>query len=123
MVLKILSYNKQENLLPEKWEIEHILPRKNANSYFLNVKKDIIKEKIEHIGNKLPFEKKLNIQAGNGYFRKKKEKYSESKIVITNQMRHSNKSEWKLKDIDKRDNEIFSEICNTLDKWDKEYKF
>lgn len=123
MILKILSYNKQKNLLPEKWEIEHILPRKNANSYFLNVKKDIIKEKIEHIGNKLPFEKKLNIQAGNGYFRKKKEKYWESKIVITNQMGHSNKSEWILEDIDKRDNEIFSEICNTLDKWDKEYKF
>ncbi len=123
MVLKILSYNKQDNLLPEKWEIEHILPHKNANSYFLNVKKDIIKEKIEHIGNKLPLEKKLNIQAGNGYFRKKKEKYSESKIVITNQMGHSNKSEWKLKDIDKRDNEIFSEICSTLGIWDKEYKF
>lgn len=31
-----------------------------------------IKEKIEHIGNKLPFEKKLNIVAGNGYFGKKK---------------------------------------------------
>ena len=38
-------------------------------------------------------------------------------------MGNSNKSEWELDDIDKRDTEIFSEICNTLDKWDKEYKF
>lgn len=51
---------------------EHILPQKWQANYFLNVRDDIIKEKIEHIGNKIPFEKKLNIVAGNGYIGKKK---------------------------------------------------
>lgn len=36
-----IAYEKQDVFLPAKWE-------------------------IEHIGNKLPFEKKLNIVAGNG---------------------------------------------------------
>ena len=49
MLLKTLAYEQQDTLLPSKWE-------------------------IEHIGNKLPFEKKLNIVAGNGYFAKKKKR-------------------------------------------------
>lgn len=72
MLLKICAYNKQGTLLPDKWEIEHIFPQKWQSTYFPNATDDIVKEKIEHIGNKLPFEKKLNIIAGNGYFVKRK---------------------------------------------------
>ena len=72
MLLKLLAYNnaKQDKLLPDKWEIEHILPQKWQSNYFLNNSDEEIKEKIEHLGNKLPFEKRLNIVAGNGYFAK-----------------------------------------------------
>ena len=72
MILKILAYQKQEDLLPGKWEIEHILPRRWQSSYFPNNSDDEVKELVEHIGNKIPFEKKLNIIASNGYFKRNK---------------------------------------------------
>ena len=72
MLLKTLAYEHQDELLPTKWEIEHIFPQKWQTNYFPKESDSTIKEKIEHIGNKLPFEKKLNIVAGNGYFSKKK---------------------------------------------------
>ena len=70
--------------LPEKWEIEHIFPQKWHNNYFNNQEKseEEIKEQIEHLGNKIPLEKKLNIEAGNGYFGRKKENYQKSNIQV-----------------------------------------
>lgn len=57
MILKTLAYKKQDDLLPIYWEIEHIFPQKWQTNYFPNVPEVTIKEKIEHIGNKLPIEK------------------------------------------------------------------
>ena len=70
MLLKALAYEKQDELLPDCWEIEYIFPQKWQTNYFPDVPDVTIKEKLEHIGNKLPFEKRLNIVAGNGYFGK-----------------------------------------------------
>ncbi|MCR0268292.1 DUF262 domain-containing protein [[Clostridium] innocuum] len=56
MLLKTLAYQQQDELLPNKWEIEHIFPQKWQTNYFPDVPDSIIKEKIEHIGNKLPFD-------------------------------------------------------------------
>ena len=74
MMLKVLAYQdkEQQGLLPVVWEIEHIFPQRWQSSYFVDMSDDMIKEKIKHIGNKTPFEKRLNIVAGNGYFGKKK---------------------------------------------------
>lgn len=74
MMLKIIAYldDAQDGLLPASWEIEHIFPQKWQSSYFTNIPDDEIRDKIEHIGNKLPFEKRLNIVAGNGYFGKRR---------------------------------------------------
>lgn len=58
MILKILAYQNQEELLPENWEIEHILPQKWQSSYFPSNSEREVKELVEHIGNKIPFEKK-----------------------------------------------------------------
>ena len=80
MLLKTLAYEHQDDLLPAKWEIEHIFPQKWQTNYFPDEPDATIKEKIEHIGNKLPFEKKLNIVAGNGYFGKKKKDKKDEKI-------------------------------------------
>ena len=60
MILKTLTSEQQDELLPSQWEIEHIFPRKWQTNYFTDVPDDTIKEKIEHIGNKLPFEKRLS---------------------------------------------------------------
>ena len=52
-----LAYEQQDELLPGKWEIEHIFPQKWQTNYFPDESDATVKEKIEHIGNKLPFRK------------------------------------------------------------------
>lgn len=121
MLLKTLAYEHQDDLLPTKWEIEHIFPQKWQTNYFPKESDSTIKEKIEHIGNKLPFEKKLNIVAGNGYFSKKKKEYTLSKIAITNTMGTSEVMDWNLDSIMKRDLRISDEMAKIFARWNSEY--
>lgn len=121
MLLKTLAYEHQDDLLPAKWEIEHIFPQKWQSNYFPDESDSTIKEKIEHIGNKLPFEKKLNIVAGNGYFKKKKKEYATSKIRITNVMGISDVTDWNLDSIMKRDIRVSDEVAKILNRWNNEY--
>ena len=121
MLLKTLAYEHQDDLLPTKWEIEHIFPQKWQTNYFPKESDSTIKEKIEHIGNKLPIEKKLNIVAGNGYFSKKKKEYMVSKIAITNTMGRSEVMEWDLDSIMKRDLRISDEMAEIFARWNSEY--
>ena len=121
MLLKTLAYEHQDELLPSKWEIEHIFPQKWQTNYFPKESDSIIKEKIEHIGNKLPFEKKLNIVAGNGYFSKKKKEYTLSKIAITNTMGTSEVMDWDLDSIMKRDLRISDKMAEIFARWNSEY--
>ena len=121
MILKTLAYEQQDELLPAKWEIEHIFPRKWQTNYFPDESDATIKEKIEHIGNKLPFEKKLNIVAGNGYFSKKKKEYTASKIAITKAMGTSDVADWNMNSIMKRDIRVSDEIIKILNRWNNEY--
>lgn len=121
MLLKSLAYEQQDELLPARWEIEHIFPQKWQTNYFPDVPVAVIKEKIEHIGNKLPFEKRLNIVAGNGYFGKKKKEYTASKIAITKAMGTSEINEWDMDSIMKRDIRISDSIMALLAKWNNDY--
>jgi hypothetical protein len=121
MLLKTLAYDIQDELLPEKWEIEHILPVKWENSYDLRENEKIAKEKIEHLGNKTPFEKKLNIIATNNYFSKKKLSYSKSKIEMTKEIGKTKSDKWDLDDIVERDVRMTDRIVNILKLWDNEY--
>lgn len=121
MILKLLAYIDQEELLPDKWEVEHIFPQKWQTNYFNNISEDIIREKIEHIGNKIPFEKKLNIIAGNGYFNKKKSFYIQSKINIVKNIGELNINEWELDNISERDIRICDAIRNIFDEWNSNY--
>lgn len=121
MLLKTVAYEHQDDLLPTKWEIEHIFPQKWQTNYFPKESDSTIREKIEHIGNKLPFEKKLNIVAGNGYFSKKKKEYTLSKIAITNTMGTSEVMDWDLDSIMKRDLRISDEMAEIFARWNSEY--
>ncbi len=116
MILKILAYRYQDELLPEQWEIEHILPQKWQNHYFPNTPDEEVKELVEHIGNKIPFEKKLNIQASNGYFAKKQESYKESKVQIVLDMSEQH-SDWGMDEIRERDIRIYDELMQILNEW------
>ena len=120
MILKLFAYEKQDILLPEKWEIEHILPQKWQSNYFKN-SEDEIKAKIENIGNKLPFEKTLNIVAGNGYFTKKKQEYKTSEIEITKELGESALEDWTLDRITERDIRLSDAFSEVMSRWNKEY--
>lgn len=122
MLLKILAYEEQGDILPDKWEVEHIFPQKWQTNFFPDLEDKIIKEKIEHIGNKLPFEKKLNISAGNGYFLKKQVDYKKSQIEITKTFGNLEKETWSLDDITERDIRISDKVEAILAQWVEEYK-
>lgn len=121
MVLKIIAYSEQDELLPPKWETEHIFPKKWKTSYFTNISDDIVREKIEHIGNKIPFEKRLNIVAGNGYFQKKKAEYIRSQIAVVRAIGNSNIVEWSLDDIYERDIRLSDMLISIFKQWNSEY--
>lgn len=124
MLLTIVAYKEpaQKNLLEtRKWEIEHILPQKWQKSYFGDDKSDEeIREIIEHLGNKVPLKKKLNIEAGNNYIDKKVVEYAKSKIIVAYKLKDLTK--WSFSQIYQRDADISKEIVDLFKKYLKEYK-
>lgn len=121
MLLKCYAYNHQEQLLPDNWQIEHILPQKWQESFFPDVDAKEVYEMIEHIGNKTPFERKLNIIASNGYFKKKQQEYQKSKIEVTKILVTSINDDWTLGNIEHRDKIVATEIMQLLQDWESNY--
>jgi hypothetical protein len=122
LLLKALAYlaDDQTVLLPDKWEIEHILPQHWHTNYFINGYTDEkIRELINEIGNLAPFEKKLNIVAGDGYYDKKKEQYQASKIAITREM--ADLPEWNPESIIERNIRISDQLLAQFKAWDEAY--
>lgn len=122
MLLKSYAYNHQDELISDNWQIEHILPHHWQKTLFKDVSEEKINEMIEHIGNKTPFERKLNIVASDGYFRKKQEEYKKSKIEVTKNLAISTDENWTLENIERRDDIVIKEIIDLLDKWSEDYK-
>ena len=121
MLLKSYAYCHQDKLLPDNWQIEHILPQKWQSTFFPDVDEKVVDGMIEHIGNKTPFEKKLNITASNGYFQKKQSEYLKSEIEVTRSLAIPDSGDWNLKHIEHRDNVILKEIMKLIDKWNYDY--
>ncbi|HAT53850.1 MAG TPA: hypothetical protein DCW31_01110 [Lactobacillus sp.] len=117
-LLKFLAYQNghQTTLLPEHWEIDHILPKKWQQNYLFGYKRDEVEEVIEHIGNKIPLEKKLNISAANNYFGEKKIRYRESKIAIARELGSSTEENWVIEDIKSRDKRICDSVVAFIGK-------
>lgn len=122
MLLKAYAYNHQEGLLPDNWQIEHILPQKWQTTFFPDKEDWVVSDMIEHIGNKTPFEKKLNILASNGYFKKKQEEYIKSNVEVTRILVTSIDSDWTLGNIEHRDNIITTEMMELLNSWKSQYE-
>lgn len=123
MMLKLLAYNtaSQSELLPEKWEIEHIFPQTWDTKYY-TLSEEEANDMLEHLGNKLPLEKALNISASNNYFSKKKDAYKASKIAICQKLGGSSLDDWDLDNIDKNDTKVCSIIKGLFKKWTDEYE-
>lgn len=123
MLLKVLAYQEdtQTDLLPGYWEIEHIFPQTWDSKYY-TLNEEEANEKLEHLGNKLPLEKKLNISASNNYFAKKKDRYKDSKIAIIKKLGDSTLDEWNLTNIDTNDTKVCEIIKGLLKAWVDEYE-
>lgn len=122
LLLKILAYEKQDGLLPPTWEIEHIFPQHWKEDYVVYVPDEYVKERIEHLGNFLPFEKRLNIIASNMYLGKKKPQYQSSEIAITKAFGDFPQDDWTLDDIISRDAEVTQTIITRLKEWHEQYR-
>ena len=122
MLLKLLAYQdpSQTDLLPNYWEIEHIFPQTWDSKYYDLDEKEA-DEMLEHLGNKLPLEKKLNISASNNYFDKKKSRYVESKIAICRNLGNGSLDEWNLDNIAKNDLKVCAQIKNIFSQWVADY--
>lgn len=101
---------EQKTLIPQTFDIEHIFPKKwqNTNYNGWNIE-DAVKY-LDRFGNKIVFEKKLNIQAGNGYFGIKKQKYNLSSIASVNDLSKYYKEDWMKEDIEQREDNFKENI-------------
>jgi len=97
-----LNLNQVE-LIPDTFEIEHILPKKWQDTNYNGWTIEEAKNYLDRFGNKIVFENKLNIQAGNGYFGVKKQKYKDSKIAVIKELYYYPKNDWTKEDIEIRE--------------------
>ena len=89
MLLKLIAYEEKEQceLLPSYWEIEHIFPQKWDTKFYI-FDKDVANEKLEHLGNKLPLEKALNIFTTLAARCPQIIQYSENRDMIKHELEH-----------------------------------
>lgn len=105
---QVMEWNKDnKNYSLVKAEIEHIFPRNWQNTNYNGWDEKEAQEYLEQISNKMFLEKKLNIQAGNGYFNKKKEIYKDSYFIEARDLAVSSQKDWLKCDIEKRNKQIY----------------
>jgi uncharacterized protein with ParB-like and HNH nuclease domain len=93
----------QIDLIPGTFDIEHIFPKKWQDTNYNGWNINDAALYLDRFGNKIVFEKKLNIQAGNGYFGVKKQKYGLSKIACVLDLSVYHKNDWVKEDIEARE--------------------
>ena len=105
----------QNALLPVNFEIEHIFPRKWQSTNYFGWTQEAAAASLERFGNKVAIEKKLNIQAGNGYFGKKKEKYRSSAVAEVQGLAQYPRDDWAKNDIDDREESFRNSVLSFFD--------
>ncbi|MDI9311845.1 MAG: DUF262 domain-containing HNH endonuclease family protein [Limnohabitans sp.] len=101
---------QQQNKITEKFDIEHIFPKKWQGTNYNGWEEKEAKFYLEKLGNKTVIEKRLNIQAGNGYFGKKKELYGKSGIETVRELSKYKKNDWVKEDIEERGKNISTSL-------------
>ncbi|WP_322935862.1 DUF1524 domain-containing protein [Mycoplasmopsis felis] len=112
IILKLIAYssNKQNKLLPQDWEIEHIIPQRWTKENHID------KKIIEMIGNKLPLEKKINVLSSDNILQFKFNNYKKSEIgIVHNFMQENNTlNSWYIENLKDRSKIISEFIYNEL---------
>ena len=103
LLLDAYLHPNQIDRIPETFDIEHIFPKKWQETNYNGWSIEDANAYLDRFGNKTVFEKKLNIQAGNGYFGVKKQKYSLSKIATVLELSNYYKNDWIKEDIEERE--------------------
>ena len=88
-------------VLTNKYDIEHILPRKWRDHYD-RWNKESHEEHVGTIGNLMPLENKCNIAALNEFFGRKQEEYEASKIQDALDLAQQKPSCWYPQDVQRR---------------------
>jgi hypothetical protein len=115
LLLDAYLNTKQKGLIIENFQIEHIFPKKWQNTNYNGWTEEEAEYYLELYGNKIVFEQKLNIQAGNDYFGKKKEKYSESNIANVKELSKLKQNDWNKIDIERREKVFFDNIIRFIE--------
>jgi uncharacterized protein with ParB-like and HNH nuclease domain len=116
LLLDAYLNNEQTELIPQIFDIEHIFPKKWQDTNYNGWSAEDARLYLDRFGNKIIFEKKLNIQAGNGYFGVKKQKYSLSKIACVLDLSNYPKNDWIKEDIELREVEFKNNIIKFFKK-------
>jgi uncharacterized protein with ParB-like and HNH nuclease domain len=106
----------QKKLISQTVEVEHILPKKWQNTNYNGWTLESAQEYIDKFGNKMVIEKKLNIQAGNGYFGQKKIRYGESEIENVKELSKLSQNDWSPLDINDRETKFRKRIVDFFEK-------
>lgn len=107
---------QQTTLIPTDFEVEHIFPKKWQNTNYNGWNYADAEEFLDRIGNKIAFEKKLNIQAGNGYFGEKKSRYAASSIAGVVALSNYEKDDWLKDDILSRENQMKKRLLSFFER-------
>jgi hypothetical protein len=117
LILLDAYLNPDQNvLIPETFDIEHIFPKKWQDTNYNGWDYNDAQIYLEHFGNKIVLERKLNIQAGNGYFGIKKGRYAKSKIATILELSKLSQNDWLKEDIENRDKKFILEILSFMKK-------
>ena len=110
LLLNSYLFDESQRLIQGKSEIEHIFPQSWQDTNYNGWSKAEAETHLNMLGNKIIFEKRLNIQAGNNYFGKKKDKYKESKIKEVQYLSQIPQNDWLKEDIENRNAEIIDRL-------------
>jgi uncharacterized protein with ParB-like and HNH nuclease domain len=103
---------KQNNIVPDSFDIEHIFPKKWQNTNYNGWNKEDADDFLEKFGNKVVIEKKINIQAGNGYFGNKQLRYKSSKVADIAYLVDYDKEDWLKEDILNREDLLSTKLVD-----------
>lgn len=110
ILLHSYLHDENQDLIDTNFEIEHIFPKRWQDTNYNGWNKEDAEIHLDMFGNKIALEKKLNIQAGNGYFGRKKGFYEKSKISEIKSLANYGSDDWVKEDIEERNSKMFNTL-------------
>ena len=101
---------KERPIRSDSLQIEHIFPKQWQDTNYNGWNRADADQYLEKFGNKVICHRKVNIQAGNNYFGRKKEKYEGNAIANVAKLANYESDDWTKVDIDKRQEKVTKEL-------------